>query len=417
MKLTRTIHPIGQGGFYTETLEEDGEKINVVYDCGGNNKTFMEEYLKPQNNNVFTNIDKDIDIDAVFISHFHVDHINGLKYLLDKYKVKRLFLPQLEEDEKFELLLYNLMFSEEKDKDAFIDFVMNLINFNGEKIKIKITRILHDDDKSKVNADLNTDFDCLDIKKDENIKEKIKVGTKISFQNKWLFIPYNPPYVPSHQKGKDSFCAYFKNKLRLKKISIKDLPDFYKNNEKECKKTYNNYFKNTSHNRYSMTLFSGMSDVLPIVKPSNDFWNNPIILQNPNCLYMGDFEDDNNLSIYGKIKQFYMPFWENIATVQVPHHGSRRNIFPDLYDNPSYGIVSVGEKNQFHLPNMDTLVEIKEKKCLPIIVTETSTTKRVFLFDLNNQNGTNGSFELSAPVDGNQNVSTIMKIKEDEIVK
>ncbi len=89
MKLTRTIHPIGQGGFYTETLEEGGEKINVVYDCGGNSEAFMHNYLDPKKNNVNPNID------AVFISHFHEDHINGLEYLLNNYNVKTLFLPQL----------------------------------------------------------------------------------------------------------------------------------------------------------------------------------------------------------------------------------------------------------------------------------------------------------------------------------
>ena len=35
MRLTRVIHPVGQGGFYTETLINGDQKINIVYDCGG----------------------------------------------------------------------------------------------------------------------------------------------------------------------------------------------------------------------------------------------------------------------------------------------------------------------------------------------------------------------------------------------
>lgn len=393
MKLTRTIHPIGQGGFYTETLKDGDDEINVVYDCGGNSEAFMQNYLDPKKNNVNPNID------AVFISHFHEDHINGLEYLLNNYNVKTLFLPQLEDDEKFEVILYNLSKrSSFASKDTFIKFVINLMNNNFSFKDIRIIRIPHGNDNSTVNADLTTD--CFDIT-DEKIDDIINVGTKITFQNKWLFIPYNPPYTPSWQKGNDTFDVYFKNKFG--ELSIDELPDFYKNNTDACKKAYYDYYtdpktKQSRHNPYSMTLFSGIAEALPIQKPSNDFWKNPIILQNPNCLYMGDFELKG---LFKKLQQVYGIFWETIATVQVPHHGSRNNFFPALYDSPSYGIVSVGEHNKHHLPNLDTLTRIKGKNCLPIIVTETSTTKRVFLFDLNNQNGTNGSFELPAPVDGN----------------
>ena len=79
MELTRIIHPVGQGGFYTETLNNHGDEFNVVYDCGGNSKTFMEDYLKR-----FIHDDaykQKKRIDAVFISHLHADHVNGLKYL------------------------------------------------------------------------------------------------------------------------------------------------------------------------------------------------------------------------------------------------------------------------------------------------------------------------------------------------
>ena len=96
MKLTRTIHPVGQGGFYTESIKDDsGKEFLVAYDCGGNNKQFMEDYLKS-----FIHDSRDggkMVIDAVFISHLHADHINGLEYLLKKVDVKyksQFFRPQ-----------------------------------------------------------------------------------------------------------------------------------------------------------------------------------------------------------------------------------------------------------------------------------------------------------------------------------
>ena len=32
MKVTRIIHPVGQGGFYTETLSNDTQEATFVYD-------------------------------------------------------------------------------------------------------------------------------------------------------------------------------------------------------------------------------------------------------------------------------------------------------------------------------------------------------------------------------------------------
>ena len=105
MEIIRTIHPVGQGGFYTETLESDSDKHTVVYDCGGSSKKSMEEYLKKY-------LHKDssgnrMEIDAVFISHLHADHINGLEYLLKNADVKYLILPQLTNEMILEALVYN----------------------------------------------------------------------------------------------------------------------------------------------------------------------------------------------------------------------------------------------------------------------------------------------------------------------
>ena len=45
MNVTRTLHPIGQGAFYTEKFEYDGQQCNVVFDCGGTSSV-IEERVK-----------------------------------------------------------------------------------------------------------------------------------------------------------------------------------------------------------------------------------------------------------------------------------------------------------------------------------------------------------------------------------
>ena len=105
MKVTRIIHPVGQGGFYSETFYNGEQEATFVYDCGGfdGGKNKMENYLK-------SFLPKDGSkkkIEAVFVSHFHVDHINGLQYLLNNAEVKYLFLPLLTENILIEALIYN----------------------------------------------------------------------------------------------------------------------------------------------------------------------------------------------------------------------------------------------------------------------------------------------------------------------
>lgn len=46
MELTRIVHPVGQGGFYSEQLKEGKNEVLVFFDCGGNNRKSMEKYIR-----------------------------------------------------------------------------------------------------------------------------------------------------------------------------------------------------------------------------------------------------------------------------------------------------------------------------------------------------------------------------------
>ena len=106
MKVTRTLHPIGQGAFYTEKFEYDGQQCNVVFDCGGRALSVIEERVKKYCNRLSREQKVELPtIDAVFISHFDNDHVNGLKTLLDNAEVKRIFLPLLNKSDVYALSL------------------------------------------------------------------------------------------------------------------------------------------------------------------------------------------------------------------------------------------------------------------------------------------------------------------------
>ena len=88
--MIRSFLPVGQGAFYTEQFDCG---VNVVYDCGSStSRSAIEKQIAC----TFEPREK---IQAVFISHLHEDHINGLPFLLSHCCVERLYLPFLTEEE------------------------------------------------------------------------------------------------------------------------------------------------------------------------------------------------------------------------------------------------------------------------------------------------------------------------------
>lgn len=95
IEMTRTFHPVGHGAFYTECFKCGKKDIyNIVYDCGcfeaAKEGQSEESYKKRIQSLINDQFSKSTKIDALFISHFHKDHIIGIDYLLKRCKVKRL---------------------------------------------------------------------------------------------------------------------------------------------------------------------------------------------------------------------------------------------------------------------------------------------------------------------------------------
>lgn len=381
MELTRVIHPVGQGGFYSETFKHGSNEINVIYDCGGNNKASMIYYL----DNYYPNKTKTID--AIFISHLHDDHINGLEHLLEKYCVKYLFLPQLTLDEQLELLLYNGL-RKPTNTSGVNNFLYELLTSQGNYRNTRIVRVEHSNGDDQVSDEMVEDNN-LDISKGIRITS-IKSGTSLHLWGKWLLIPYNPPIKTEKGQG---FYEYFKNKLSLGVFDNADIPNIVKEKGiKECKKVYEDYFGN-NHNAYSMALFSGIAKPHRFFDYCDECFHDMLThrhnchhLRNlyrnkcpnscvPNCLYTGDFDVNNH---FKEMQLFYSSFWETIGSIQVPHHGSRNNYCPELYKYANIGFISVGERNRYHHPNVDTLIGIQGMDCNLVMVTESHSSMRMY---------------------------------------
>lgn len=80
----RAQHPVGQGFFHTAVVNGDGGPVNYVVDCGS-----MKKYAVARKTRIrayIRDLSPNRDLDILFITHFHVDHISGIEELLDAKK-------------------------------------------------------------------------------------------------------------------------------------------------------------------------------------------------------------------------------------------------------------------------------------------------------------------------------------------
>lgn len=88
--ITRTFYPVGQGAFYRERFVFKDDKIfNIVFDCGSET-TIGKRCISSIINNWGNE-----RLDILFISHFHEDHISGVKELIDITRPRLLIAPYL----------------------------------------------------------------------------------------------------------------------------------------------------------------------------------------------------------------------------------------------------------------------------------------------------------------------------------
>lgn len=405
MDVTRTFHPVGQGGFYTESFADNHM---VVYDCGGTTHidiercidSLFEEHKSPQ-------------IEAVFISHLHEDHINGLQYLLQKSNAKRLFLPQFSKEKVFEALFYNA--TQASVNSNVNDYIVNLVN------AVSLGRNLKGDPRIVTISEEENAGEVSSYSLDSIFPSSIPSGTHLTKNGLWVYIPYNPK---SQKPNFNRIHNIYRKPLRdiYNEDSVEKqaqaIAEFVKQNSvKTCKEIYKLLYGGI-HNSQSMPVFSGLlhkgNDIYihsmqdfpdvyfegfigehSIIHGSahiyfrcfegceycvefhhalcSSFREDKVIC---NFLYTGDFEAKkaNNMEL---LRRFYKRHgvWNSICGVQIPHHGSKYNYHSNLYEDCYYAIASAGLGNKFNHPHPETFKNISKQKCLPLLVTEDSNTK------------------------------------------
>lgn len=286
------LFPAGQGLFYAGLLN-DGD-YSFVYDCGSeSNRRTLSTYineLKRWNGN-----DK---LDFVAISHFHNDHINGIKELHDKIGFEELFMPYVCSDAEIRCLYIAGSYVESlPENEIGNDAYRDNLNFVIEKA-------------SEIDEEHSKDF-------------------VLSTQD-WIFNFF--------QKTIDNAkLSELKRKLdEYKEINgYSNIIDVIKNGEIcDIKDIYRNVFGNNL-NKYSLVLLH--YPIAPNTFRRTYFYPNQYALVRylrayplsryysegfyPYTLLTGDAEFDSDIS-----SRILASFPTGVSgIIQVPHHGSQNN--------------------------------------------------------------------------------------------
>lgn len=355
-QIIRTFHPVGQGAFYSERIDD----FNMVYDCG------TSTALNPQNKSVTQHFTKKDIINILVISHFDEDHINLIPTLKDTVKeIKMVIYPLMEPEFKACILsTYN--------DPNLLSIVLNPEEYFGERTKIIWVKPANDDNRQDDDQQLYDIEQLLD-------QERIESGQILSLPQSadWIFIPYN-------QKA-DTRSIVLKREFKAAHIKIDE------NNIAECisdeavknkiHAIYDNITGRINHN--SLLLYSG-----PINKQTHyieqifylNYYYSVPVRQYAGCIYTGDVNmSRDNIRWINSIEQRY-----DVGTIQIPHHGAAGEFKETLLQNgPYYCPISFGSNNSYKHPAGKVLGSILRTGSYPILVTEVSSC--IFILYIKNK--------------------------------
>lgn len=401
IRLDRTFWPVGHGAFYTESFRDHANKriFTAVYDCGGKD----EEVMRQNINRMIRMEGKNIDV--LFISHLHRDHINGLDYLKSNTSIKRIILPYLTKSAIAEAYIYNALTGVKRghwDTESPLQQFVFGLGFN-DHTDDNITFVWPEENRGARD-------DIREILNFDNIRKTISSGQPISIWSIpddhypfWIYIPVNVKFDESKcKKLLDKICktAHFAHIKNGDSINWQELQNALRSAGKKeievVKQVYKDSFGG-NHNAYSMPVYSGpsfipyphyweawkyrdsyaqqwMKDRCPQSIHFNNGYKHFNFSEMLPCLYMGDFETTDEIKFI-ELQHTLRGYYDNVGMQQIPHHFSQNNHIVELYKNRVCAFGSVDNHGDISF-TQSVFHEIAQYSPILTITEETKTKFR-----------------------------------------
>lgn len=357
----RTFHPVGQGAFYTEKYVNNGETVNIVYDCGTSTHPSNDILV----DNIFSSFRDGEDIDILFISHFDDDHINGISILKNRCHIKNVIIPLIKDEDKIIFKICNYFSSHNHQINN--ELIDSPESYFGYKTKVIKVRSLSEQDEIDDSIFRPVYIDTLGESAEIASGQLIQIMDNVP----WYYIPFNYEYQKRALRFEEEL-----EKANIKNSELNSI-DFISSRVEEMRKLYKIIPGNINTN--SLVLFSGTCIEQSI---RDSICDTPYIPTNHHllfcahsllsgCLYLGDASLNTKLISQLK-RRLRKTFWQSISVIQVPHHGSKNNFSETMLDmHPhSVWVVSYGTENKYKHPSTEIISMIMGKYSFLYKVTE-----------------------------------------------
>lgn len=365
------------------TVEWHGEpgagSLRYVYDCGSKNTTALKHSVNAM-------LKRHPGIDALFVSHLHDDHVNGLDQLLGSVRANTVFIPHLSVGATVADVVADA--ADGTLSHSLIEASLDPQGWFGRRGVSRIVRVrpwppaeapavgAGPDDSPEgrephyrevvwepretrdEDADTPADLDYME-------SGEMLAPDPRSKALDWVLVPHVDPEPQADVTKFETEIAKVLGLADLKNLTTHQLAKALRDAEqrKNLRSCYTRCF-GANHNRVSMSLYSG-----PKSDPEEQRWSYSIGY--PFChlfhwgggagwIGTGDAELKND-QVRNAWQHSYNFFLRNLSTLLLPHHGSDRNFGPELLKHPNLAncIASAGDPSQYAHPGVEVIESVR----------------------------------------------------------
>ncbi|MDE0211898.1 MAG: MBL fold metallo-hydrolase [Boseongicola sp.] len=401
MHVTRLQYPIGQGCFHAGIIREgdavyhDDHAFHYVYDCGSDDRKALGEAIDSYKNQV-------PHVDALFVSHLDNDHVNGLDRLLSVVKVDTVYVPYVNE-----VVLVLELIQAELDGALSVSLIEasmdpgNWFRSRGVRRVVGVEESPDDgapgtggDDDPVRPEGPRTERKIDSELGDPNVQEATGMGSGIEVVASGYRVPIRDrslnwalvPHVdPAPRERLDRFEEELRKTLGLsaeEPVTSTQLANAMreKSERERLRECYDEIVPGGArrmHNRVSMSLYSG-----PVSIEEEQEWCHRVLCGPDwraeelielfwSCEvgavgWIGTGDATLNVKkVRTAWKGTYRPYRDRVATLLLPHHGSKRTFHCDVLDYLPYLEIcaaSAGRRSRYRHPSESVRLDVASRR-------------------------------------------------------